>query len=265
MHSSIAGGTEGPDVQEHNGHRPGMRNIKLILEYEGTRYHGWQYQENARTVQAVVEEALFKLTGERRRVVGAGRTDRGVHARGQVANFFIEKDLPLHNIEMGLNAYLPRDVVVKQAEEAPSAFHARFSATAREYQYFISPRPTAMMRHFSWPFFLPFEPELLHQTAKRIVGEHDFGAFARMEVQSKHKRCLVIEAHWRYENGLWIFRIVANRFLHGMVRTLVGTMMDVARGKLTVETFEHIFRSKDRRQAGPAAPARGLVLEAVYY
>ncbi|RMG66118.1 MAG: tRNA pseudouridine(38-40) synthase TruA [Calditrichaeota bacterium] len=242
-----------------------MRNIKVVLEYEGTRYHGWQYQENAQTIQGVVEEALFRLTGERRRVVGAGRTDRGVHARGQVANFFLEKALPLHKIEMGLNAHLPRDVVVKSAEEVPAAFHARFSAKAREYQYFISPRPTALLRHFCWPFFLPFDPSLLKTMAERVVGEHDFGAFARVEVQSNHKRCRVSEAHWRYENGLWIFRIVANRFLHGMVRTLVGTMMDVARGRLSLDDFERIFQSRDRCQAGPAAPARGLILEAVHY
>ena len=242
-----------------------MRNIKIVVEYEGTNYHGWQWQENADTVQGRLMEAITRLTGEQATVTGAGRTDAGVHARGQVANFKIRKALPLHNIEMGLNAYLPRDIVVKSAEEVPPDFNARFDARKRIYQYYISPQRTALLRNLTWQFFSPFDEDLLHRTAAMIIGEHDFGAFSRVEVQSNHKRCIVYESRWFYKDGLLVYRIAANRFLHGMVRTLVGTMMDCARGKISLEEFEAIFHSRDRTQAGPAAPARGLILEAVEY
>ena len=242
-----------------------MRNIKIVVEYEGTNYHGWQWQENADTVQGRLMEAITRLTGEQTTITGAGRTDAGVHARGQVANFKIRKALPLHNIEMGLNAYLPRDIVVKSAEEVPPDFNARFDARKRIYQYYISPQRTALLRNMTWQFFSPFDEDLLHRTAAMIIGEHDFGAFSRVEVQSNHKRCIVYESRWFYKDGLLVYRIAANRFLHGMVRTLVGTMMDCARGKISLEEFEAIFLCRDRTQAGPAAPARGLILEAVEY
>ena len=241
------------------------RNIKITIEYEGTNYHGWQWQENADTVQGRLMEAVTRLTGEQPTITGAGRTDAGVHARGQVANFKIEKALPLHNIEMGLNAYLPRDIVVKSAEEVPEQFNARFDAKKRIYQYYISPRRTALWRHVTWQFFSPFDENLLHHAAEMMLGEHDFGAFSRLEVQSEHKRCIVYESRWFWKDGLLVYRIAANRFLHGMVRTIVGTMMDCARGKISLGEFKAIFESKDRTVAGPAAPARGLILEAVEY
>ncbi len=241
------------------------RNIRIEVEYEGTRYHGWQIQENADTIQGRLTEAVRRLTGESVTIIGAGRTDAGVHARGQVANFFIQKDLPLHNIEAGLNAYLPRDIVVKSAKAVSADFNARFSACRRVYHYYISPRRTALLRNFCWQFFQPFDPQVLQRLAQTICGEHDFGAFSRLEVQSDHKRCMVYESRWFQDQGMWVYRIVANRFLHGMVRTLVGTMMDVARGKLTEEQFQEIFHSRDRTTASAAAPAKGLILEAVEY
>lgn len=243
------------------------RNIKIVLDYDGTAYHGWQYQEHSVSVQEMVEKAIYKLTGETVRVTGAGRTDAGVHARGQVANFKTHTSLPLHKIEMGLNAHLPRDIAVKSAEEVAPDFNARFDAQKRVYHYYISPRRTALLRRYCWQFFQKFDHRVLSRLAEMLLGEHDFGAFSRVEVQSNHKRCRVYESRWFWDDlrELWVYRIVANRFLHGMVRTIVGTMMDVARGRFTVEQFEEIFRSGDRRKAGPAAPARGLVLEEVIY
>lgn len=241
------------------------RNIKLILEYEGTAYQGWQYQENAVSIQEKLEDAIFKLTGERVRVAAAGRTDAGVHARGQVVNFKIQKDLPAHKIEMGLNAYLPRDIAVTSAEVVSPLFNARFQAKKRVYHYYISTRRTALARNFCWQVFHQLDIALLDHLAEMLLGEHDFGAFSRVEVQSDHKMCLVYESHWIQEKYLLIYRIAANRFLHGMVRTIVGTMIDAARGKLTAEQFREIFESRNRRKAGPAAPAKGLVLEEVIY
>lgn len=241
------------------------RNIKLILDYEGTAYHGWQFQENALSVQEKLEEAIFKLTGERVRVTAAGRTDAGVHARGQVANFKIQKNLAAHHVEMGLNAHLPRDIAVVSAEEVGADFNARFAAQKRVYQYYISTEKTAMRRNFCWQVFQKIDTGVLQPLAEMLIGEHDFGAFARVEVQSSHKMCTVYESRWFREKNFWIYRVVANRFLHGMVRTLVGTMIDAARGKITVEQFREIFQSGDRLAAGQTAPAKGLVLEEVIY
>ncbi|MEJ2633975.1 MAG: tRNA pseudouridine(38-40) synthase TruA [Calditrichia bacterium] len=241
------------------------RNIRLLVEYDGSAYHGWQSQENALSVQEVLEHAIKKLTQEERRVTAAGRTDAGVHARGQVVNFLISKPLPLNKFPMGLNAHLPGDVVVKKAEEVPLEFNARFDARKRVYQYYMMAERTAIYRNYCWQFFRKMDREMLQPLAEMLVGTHDFGAFSRLEVQSPSKRCQVYESTWREEGNFLIYRIVANRFLHGMVRTIVGTMIDVARGRFTPQQFETIFRSQDRTQAGTAAPARGLFLEEVIY
>jgi tRNA pseudouridine38-40 synthase len=241
------------------------RNIKIVLDYEGTAYHGWQYQDNAVSIQGKLEKAIFKLTGETIRVTAAGRTDAGVHARGQVVNFQIKKKLPLHNIEMGLNAHLPKDIAVKSAEEVNPDFNARYWAKKRIYQYYISTEKTAMMRNFCWQFFQQIDPSILAPMAEILIGEHDFGAFSRLKIQAEHKICTVYESLWFREKNMWIYRIVANRFLHGMVRTIVGTMIDAARGKFTLEQFRKIFNSKDCQAAGQTAPANGLVLEEVVY
>lgn len=237
----------------------------MILEYEGTNYHGWQFQENAVTIQQKVEEAIFQLSGERVRVTGAGRTDAGVHARGQVANFLLEKNLTLYEIEGGMNAYLPEDIVVKYVEETSPGFNARYSAKRRVYLYQISTTRTALRRKFCWQVFQEFDSGVLNVLSQMLPGEHDFTSFTRSEAQSSHKRCIVYESHWTQDGDLLIYRISANRFLHGMVRSLVGTMMDVAFGKYGVDRFREIFEAKNRTEAGPAAPAKGLILEEVIY
>lgn len=242
-----------------------MQNVRLIVEYEGTNYHGWQSQTNARGIQDILEEAIFKLTQERVRIIAAGRTDRGVHARGQVVNFHLGKILPQKNIYMGLNAYLPPDIVVKKAEFVSPQFNSRFDAKRRVYQYYISFERTAIYRNFCWQLFSKVNVEMLHPLAEMVIGEHDFASFCRLDSQTAHKKCIVYESSWRLENDFLIYRISANRFLHGMVRTLVGTMIDVGRGKLLPLQFVSIFQAKDRLQAGEAAPARGLFLEEVIY
>lgn len=241
------------------------RNIKLILEYEGTQYHGWQVQENSITIQQKVEEAIFKLTGEKVRIKGGGRTDTGVHARGQVANFLIKKNLEIHKIEAGINAYLPEDIIVKSAREVDRSFNARFSAKKRVYQYYICMDRTALMRKFCWQIYQKFNSNVLGSMSEMLIGDNDFSSFARLGTQSIHKRCIVYESMWNKQPRQLIFRICANRFLHGMVRTLVGTMMDVALGKYTIDDFGQIFNARDRTLAGQAAPAKGLVLEEIIY
>ncbi len=241
------------------------RNLKLLLAYEGCNYHGWQYQENAPTVQAVVETALRKLSGENVRVMASGRTDAGVHARGQVINFKTTSKLAPDVFVQGMNALLPPDIRVLHAEEVHPEFHARFSARRRTYQYFLTLKPRVLERRFCWECHYPLNLDLLYGLADKIMGDHDFGAFARKNAQAEHKRCLVYESAWREERGFHIYRVTANRFLHGMVRTLVGTMVDVARGRFSTPDFDRIMASRDRTQAAAAAPARGLILEEVEY
>lgn len=237
----------------------------MILEYDGTSYHGWQRQENSLSIQQVVEEALKRLTGKKIGVVAAGRTDTGVHARQQVVHFQLPGDLPAEKVRMGLNAHLPADIVVKQAEEAPENFHARFDARKRTYHYYLLFEPTAIYRNFCWQVFYRLRREMLEQLAELLVGEHDFGAFSRVNIEAKNKICRVYESRWFREGDFLVYRIVANRFLHGMVRSIVGTMVDVARGRFTIEQFRHIFQSKDRNLAGTAAPPQGLFLQEIQY
>lgn len=242
------------------------RKIRLLLEYDGTRYHGWQRQANTdMTIQARLEEAIERLSGEAVTVIGAGRTDAGVHARGQVVTFALRKALPLYNVQMGLNHHLPRDIVVRRAEACADAFDARFSARRRIYHYTIATERTALMRRYCWQVYFPFDAERLDAAAAMLAGRRDFGAFCRVEVASRTKICHVVESAWRREGSRLIYRVAADRFLHGMVRTLVGTMMDVARGRTPLDEFAAIIESTDRTRAGAAAPARGLVLEEVLY
>jgi tRNA pseudouridine38-40 synthase len=241
------------------------RNIRILLEYDGTDYSGWQSQADGNAIQDHVEAAIFRLTQEKVRITGAGRTDAGVHARGQVANFPLSKALPVQKIYMGLNFYLPDDIVIKKAEEVSGEFNARFDARRRIYQYFISTERTAVSRNFCWQLFVKLDISLLQSLAGIILGSHDFSSFSRLQAQAKNRICQIYESNWRIQNGYYVYRIVANRFLHGMVRTLVGTMVDVARGRFSGDEFKKIFQSQDRDKAGQTAPARGLFLEEVIY
>ncbi len=242
-----------------------MRTLKLVIEYDGTRYAGWQRQENALTVQAEVERALATILREPITVHGAGRTDAGVHARGQVASFTTTSDRDPFALVGGLNGLLPNDIVVHSAEDVPESFHARFSATGRRYTYTITTAPSALLRHCSWYLRYKMDPLILDEAAAMLQGEHDFESFCRVHADVEHHRCTVDDARWRREGTLLVFDIRADRFVHGMVRALVGTMVDVARGYNTLEHFRALFETGDRAAAGPAAPPRGLVLEEVTY
>lgn len=242
-----------------------MRNIKLLIEYEGTAYAGWQRQENAVTIQGEIELALKQLTQQSIGILGAGRTDAGVHARGQVANFKSDTLLGLSELKKGLNALLPDDIVILDAEEADAEFHARYSAKERAYSYLIIRSPSALLRHTSWYVKYDLQLDVMRWAAASLIGEHDFQSFCRTQSDVDHHRCIVTAASWRDDGCFLRFEIRANRFLHGMVRALVGSMVDVGRGYTPVETFVAIMKKKDRSEAGMAAPARGLVLESVEY
>ncbi len=242
-----------------------MRNIKLLIEYEGTNYAGWQRQQNARSVQGEIEGALSRILQESVTVSGAGRTDAGVHARGQVANFRPASGMRCPEIGRGLNSLLPGDIAIRSAEDAPEDFHARYSARERCYTYTIIREPSALMRNFSWHVGYPIDLALMNQAASRITGSRDFGSFCKGQSEVDDSVCAVSGAEWCEDASRVVFTIRADRFVHGMVRALVGTMVDVGRGYTTLEEFSEILDRSDRREGGANAPARGLTLESVTY
>jgi tRNA pseudouridine38-40 synthase len=245
-----------------------MRNIRLLLEYDGTRYHGWQRQKNALTIQEVLEAALGQLTGEAVSVIGSGRTDAGVHARGQAANFRTASHIPLKAFHEGLNSLLPEDIAVLEAVEAPPEFHARKSARAKTYEYRILNRATRspLNHHYAWWIERPLDLEAMDRAAQALLGQHDFTAFQASGSGIKNTVREVFSSKWRREREDWlIYAITANGLLRGMVRSLVGTMVEVGRGKFPADHLKQVLESRDRRGAGPTAPAPGLYLVEVIY
>jgi tRNA pseudouridine38-40 synthase len=242
-----------------------MPTIRLIIEYDGTDYVGWQFQTNGRSIQEEIEKAIKQILQADIRITGAGRTDAGVHARGQVASFFVEKDVAIHSLAKSLNSVLPHSIVVREGAEAQLDFNARYDAKKRRYSYSISQEPTAIQRNYCWQVFQRLDIDLMQKCALQIIGEHGFRAFCKVEDDLHQHSCTITSAEWFEHNNLVLFEITANRFLHGMVRTLVGTMVNVGRRYTKVDEFAKILESKDRATAGMSAPAKGLVLEEIYY
>jgi tRNA pseudouridine38-40 synthase len=242
-----------------------MPNIRLMIEYDGTDYVGWQFQKNGRSIQEEIEKAIKQILQADIRITGAGRTDAGVHARGQVASFFMEEEFEISTLAKSLSSVLPHSIVIREAVEAPLDFNARYDAKKRRYSYSISQEPIAIQRNYCWQVFQKLDPDLMQMCAKQIIGEHGFRAFCKVEDDLHQHRCTITSAEWTKNNKLLIFEITSNRFLHGMVRTLVGTMVNVGRGHSKMNEFAKILESKDRAAAGMSAPAKGLILEEIYY
>ena len=242
-----------------------MRNIKLLVEYDGTNYAGWQRQENGRSIQGEIEGVLAGVLQEKVNVIGAGRTDAGVHAHGQVANFRTESSFPTDKIIAALNGLLPEDIVIHSASEVSVDFHARFSAKARRYSYYITAQPTALRRLYSWNLRYKLDLQLMNTVAAKIIGRHDFQSFCKTGADVDHHFCTIHESAWTVTDSWYQYTIQADRFLHGMVRALVGTMVDIGRGHTDINEFYLILEAKNRTEAGMAAPAKGLVLEEVMY
>ena len=244
------------------------RNIRLTLEYDGTRYHGWQRQKNALSIQEVIEQALARITGEAVRLIGSGRTDAGVHARGQVAHFATRSTAPLRAFLQGLNSLLPMDIAVLQAEEAPLAFHARYDARWKTYEYRILNRPVRSPLNHSYAWWLPapLDAAAMQQAVQSLPGEHDFFAFRAAGSRPGQAVRRVREAAWHRQPEGWLkFTITANGFLRGMVRSLVGTTVEIGKGKYPPEYLSEVLEKRDRRLAGPTAPPQGLFLVKVEY
>lgn len=242
-----------------------MRNIRLILEYDGTAFSGWQIQPGRRTVQGVLEEKLSELLKEDVTVIGSGRTDAGVHALGQVVNFKVAKDVPLRAFSEGLNRLLPRDMAVLDAREVHPDFHARFDARGRLYRYQIVSTRSPVRERFAWFVRYELEFAVLEKTSSKVLGRHDFTSFSSAQAEVENFTVNVGKAKWRRKGDTLTFEIEADRFLHNMVRILVGTMVDMARGKMDASSFTDILRARDRRRAGRTAPPQGLFLVKVTY
>lgn len=245
-----------------------MRNIRLLIEYDGTNYQGWQVQPKGPTVQGVIEEMMSLLTGEVIHLVGSGRTDAGVHAFGQVAHFKIESQMDVASLRRAVNSLLPSDIVIHQAEEVGQDFHARKQSKSKVYEYWILNRDfrSPFHRHYAWHIPQKLDLEEMKRAARILVGERDFSSFRSTGSPTRTAIRKVIRADWKKgREGLIRFEIEASGFLKQMVRAIVGTLAEVGRGKISVEEFRRIVDAKDRKVAGPTAPAHGLFLKEVKY
>jgi tRNA pseudouridine38-40 synthase len=237
----------------------------MLIEYDGSSYFGWQIQTNGKTVQGEIQAALAVILRKPCSITGAGRTDTGVHASGQVAHFELDKIPDLKILQRSLNGVLDQDIRIKHIEPVAADFHARYSARWRHYRYQIAHAPLALLRNQVWQFDANLDIDAMNTAAEKLIGIHDFKSFCRSLAEADSYVCHVSHARWYKQTELTVFEITANRFLHGMVRALVGTLTDVGRGKISVKEFAHIIAAKDRVQAAQSAPAQGLMLTRVEY
>ena len=245
-----------------------VKNFKITIEYDGGNYHGWQRQKNDRSIQAEIEKALLKINGEQITVTGSGRTDAGVHALGQVANFRCRTHLGPEVFQRALNSLLPEDIIIQDCSQVGEAFHARYDALSKVYHYKIlnRPMPAAIGRQYAWFIRKKLSLEAMRTASLHIIGEHDFKSFEgagspRSSTVRHVKMANLIESR----TELLTFEIEANGFLRFMVRNILGTLVDVGLDKVTPDGFKHILESKDRTHAGATAPAHGLCLTVVKY
>ncbi len=237
-----------------------------VIEYDGTDYLGFQLQAEGRTIQGEVERALAKVTRRETRVIGAGRTDAGVHAVGQVIGFVPQWKHSLPELQRAMNALLPEDIAVHQMAWVADDFHPRFSAVSREYRYTILNQAfrSPLAQRFAYHYLKPLDVEAMARAAKCLVGSHDFASFGRSP-QGENTVRQVYQAQCTRQDQFIYFDIVANAFLYRMVRSIVGTLLLVGIGKLSPERFGEILQARDRRRSGSVAPARGLCLMRVNY
>jgi tRNA pseudouridine38-40 synthase len=234
------------------------------VEYDGTRYGGWQSQTNAGSVQETLGSAFSTVVREKCTITGAGRTDAGVHARAQGAHVDIESPLDIRKCELSVNAVLPDDISIYHLQPAPADFHARYSPVKRRYIYSMALRKRPLLIKKVWMIFYTVDWEKVAANAEALLGKHDFTAFCAKGSSAKTMTCTVVQAELAKAADGFSFTIEADRFLYKMVRTIMGTLIDIGRGKIT-DSMEAIINSKDRKRAGETAPACGLVLDYVEY
>lgn len=244
-----------------------LRNIKLTIQYDGTGYSGWQFQKNGLSIQEVIQNVIKRITGEKISLIGSGRTDAGVHAEAQVANFRTRSKIPLEKFQLGLNTILPKDIVVIRMEEAPPAFNAQHDAKSKLYRYtiannnFVNP----LMRHYAAKCFYKLDIAAMRKAAKHLVGRHNFKSFQAKDVIEREPTRTIKYIKVAKRKDLIYIYIEADGFLYNMARNIVGTMIEAGRGKIDARTVKDILLKKDRRFSGPTMPARGLCIMKVRY
>jgi tRNA pseudouridine38-40 synthase len=239
----------------------------IHLSYDGSRYHGWQIQPNGISIEGEIERCLSTLLGVPVDIVGAGRTDAGVHARHMVAHFDVEEPVAdTSQLTYKLNRMLPPDIRIEKTESVPDDMHARFSAKWRTYHYYLSLKPTPFNRHYTWLCHYDLDFPLMNEAARMLMEYKDFACFCKSHTDVKTTLCDVVEAEWVKTGGSeWFFVIKANRFLRNMVRAVVGTLVEVGRHRMTLEQFRSVIEGKSRCQAGESMPANALFLEKIEY
>ena len=244
-----------------------MKNYKLKIEYNGANFSGWQIQPNVPTIQGEITNALKQIIGSEINLIGSGRTDSGVHALGQVANFQIEDELNIHKVKHSLNSLLPNDIAISEFEEVDADFHSRFDAKLRSYLYLFTNNKSPFYNEYSYNYSPIFnlEIERLNEISNYILGEHDFTSFSKKNTDTENMVCNISLAKWRRVKGHINFRIDGNRFLHGMVRTIVGTVLEIAEKNKLNHEINKIVAAKNRDIAGRSVPAKGLFLLDVKY
>jgi tRNA pseudouridine38-40 synthase len=253
-----------------------MRRIALLIEYDGTDYVGWQVQDNGRSVQGDISGGFQQLFQREIHVHGAGRTDAGVHARGMVAHADIDDDIDMsvRKLTIALNATTPSDVAIRDVREVTDDFHARYSAVARQYRYTVRHERTALDRRVVWAIKRGVDRDAIEKATAKLFGEHDFTSFSKRSNDVEHYRCFVEEARWEWDIGAgnhelgttFALTLRANRFVRGMVRAIVGAMVQIGQGAMSVDDFERLLDGpREFARAKYMAPAHGLVLEGVSY
>lgn len=244
-----------------------MPTIKLTLEYDGTAYAGWQHQRDQPTIQKAVEAAIEGVTQTKVSVIGAGRTDAGVHAVGQVGSFRIDRDLTCREWERALNAHLPETIVVRSAAIMPDAFHARHSAKGKLYEYRVLNRPTrpAIDRHYCWHVHKPLDDAAMNQASIALIGSHDFSSFETQPTDNDDPVCNIQRLTVFRQGDQLRIAVYADRFLKQMVRSIVGTLVEAGLGKRPPDSFTEILDARNRSTAGKTAPPQGLYLMHVDY
>lgn len=244
-----------------------MRNIKLVVAYDGTAYHGFQRQDNALTVQQVLEQALSQIMKQPTKLTGAARTDAKVHALGQVVNFKTESTIPLVNIPRAIQSRLPEDITIQAAEQVQEDFHARYSAHSKKYRYQIyqSQQSDPFLRNYTWHIRQELDIDTMNQAARLIEGTRDYSAFRASGSTSVNPVRTMFSSKVTCQDRLIVYEVWGTGFLYHMVRNIVGTLIDVGLQRITIQQFQNILSSRQRSQAGITAPPQGLFLQEVLY
>ena len=236
----------------------------IDISYNGKNYHGWQIQKNAVTVQSTIQDVISKILGKSTDIVGSGRTDTGVHAKSQVAHFDVNKEVD-NDFIYRVNAFLPQDISINSVNQVDDNSHARFDAISREYIYKIHDLKSPFVDGLSTFYNKKINMDLINEACSTIMKNSDFQSFSKVKTEVKNFNCTISHASIRRKNNFYLFKFCANRFLRGMVRALVGTLLQLNEGKINLKEFKLIFEKKNREYAGPSAPPYGLYLNKVNY